>query len=163
MAEMTCAKCGKRYYGVGCPHCDYPPVPPDKGLAKQRLSGGLIAILAGVYPIALYFFDPKTHRVEVLGVGLMFVLAGIQLVSVQRFYDENGWASLLVSCLFLASFGFMCFWGAFSPSAHWTGPPFLPNPLAQLVGRTGSGFFGVAFSAWLFKILYLAVKSKGKK
>ena len=163
MAEMTCPKCGKQYYGVGCPYCDYPPVPPDKGLAKQRLSGGLIAILAGLFPIALYFFQTETHRVEVLGVGLMFVLAGIQLVSWQRFYDENGWASVLVSCLFLASFAFMCFFGAFSPRAHWSGPPLVPDLLSQLVGRTGSGLMGVAFSAWLLKVLYLAVKSKGKK
>ena len=163
MAEKTCAKCGKAYYGVGCPSCDYPPVPPDKNLAKQRLSGGLIGILAGLYPIALYFFQPGSHHLEVLGVGLAFVFAGIQLVSVQRFYDENGWASVLVSCLFLASFAYVCFFGAFSPRAHWTGPSFVPNPLSQLVGRTGSGFFGFAFSAWLLKVLYLAVKSKGKK
>jgi hypothetical protein len=122
-----------------------------------------MAILAGLYPIGLYFFAPETHRPEVLGVGVMFVLAGIQLVSVQRFYDENGWASVLVSCLFLASFAFMCFFGAFSPRAHWSGPWFLPEPLPQMVGRTGSGFLGFGFSAWLLKVLYLAVKSKGKK
>src|SRR5437762_3024353 len=112
MAEMTCPKCGKPYCGVGCPYCDYPPVPPDKGLAKQRLSGGLIAILAGLYPIAIYFLEPKSHRLEILGVGLAFEFAGIQLVSVQRFYDENGRASALVSGLFLASFASVCFIGA---------------------------------------------------
>jgi len=127
------------------------------------LSGGLIAILAGLYPIGLYLFDPKLHQLVILVVGLTFVFAGIQLVSVQRFYDENGWASVLVSCLFLASFAFVCFYGAFSPRAHWSGLPLLPDPLRQLVGRTGSGFFGFAFSAWLLKVLYLAVKSKGKK
>ena len=163
MAEMTCPKCGKQYYGVGCPYCDYPPVPPDKGLAKQRLSGGLIAIVAGLYPIGLYFFEPKSHQLVILGVGLAFVFAGIQLVSVQRFYDENAGASALVSCLFLGSFAFVCFYGAFSPRAHWSGPPFVPDPLPQLVGRTGSGIFGFAFSAWLLKVLYLAIKSKAKK
>jgi hypothetical protein len=162
-AEKTCATCGKPYYGVGCPSCDYPPVPPDKNLAKQRLSGGLIAILAGLYPIGLYFFQPKSHQLVILVVGLAFVSAGIQLVSVQRFYDENGWASVLVSCLFLASFAFVCFYGAFSPRAHWSGPPLVPNPLSQLMARTGSGFIGFAFSAWLLKVLYLAIKSKGKK
>ncbi|HET9804158.1 MAG TPA: hypothetical protein VFP96_13055 [Candidatus Acidoferrum sp.] len=122
-----------------------------------------MGILAGLYPIALYFFAPKTHHLEVLIVGLAFVFAGIQLVSVQRLYGENGWGSVVVSCLFLGSFAYVCFFAAFSPRAHWSGPWFLPDPLPQLVGRIGSGFFGFAFSAWLLRVFYLAVKSKGKK
>src|ERR1035441_9908385 len=61
MAEMTCPKCGKQYYGVGCTYCDYPPVPPGKQAARTSLLMGFVLLALGIY-IAMRFVFDRTWR-----------------------------------------------------------------------------------------------------
>jgi hypothetical protein len=73
MALQTCPKCGKQFYGVGCPDCDYPHPPPTASeLRMQRLVqsrtygvavGLLLAVLSCVffYVIRNNYFDRHGH------------------------------------------------------------------------------------------------------
>jgi hypothetical protein len=163
MAKMTCPKCSKQYYGMGCPYCDYPPVAPDKGEGQRRFLFGLVFIVTGLFLVSRYFSDSTPHWSAVLTAGLVFGLAGIHMVSVQRLYDENGRASALLGGLLLVSFSYLCFIGAFSDRAEWTSLPFLPDTWSHMLARTISGLFGVMLAAFSLKSFYLVIKRKGKR
>ncbi len=163
MAELTCPKCSKQYYGIGCPYCDFPPVPPDPAAAQRRLLFGLVFIVIGLFVVALYFLDSTSHWSAVLAAGFVFGLAGIHMVSLQRFYDENGRASALVGGLLLVSFSYLCFIGAFSDRAHWTSVPFLPDTWSHALARTISGLFGAMLAAFSLRSFYLVIRPKTKR
>jgi hypothetical protein len=163
MAEMTCPKCGKQYYGVGCPYCDYPPVPPDKRAAQISLLMGFVLLAVGIYIATRFVFDKTWHRWLVLDAGVTFTLAGLQLVGVQLLYNEKGRVSGLVGGLLLAAFSYLCFYGAFSQNAHWSSLiPFIPQSWNQMLARTISGLIGVMCVAFSLRSFYLAVKPKLK-
>jgi hypothetical protein len=163
MAEMTCPKCGKQYYGIGCPYCDYPPVPPNKALARRRFLFGLVFIAIGLCIVVSYFLDPKSHWSAYLAAGIVFSLGGIHMVLVQRLYDENSRASALAGGLLLALFSYLSFVGAFSARAHWTTFPLIPPEWSHGLARTLSGFFGLLMAAFALRSFYLVIKPKGKK
>lgn len=163
MAEMTCPKCGKQYYGVGCPYCDFPPVAPDKSTARPRFLLGLVCIVIGLYVGARFFFDPAWRWSAVLAAGFVFGLAGIHMVCLERFYDEKGRASALVGGLLLVSFAYLCFIGAFSDRAHWTSLPLLPDTWSHALARTISGLWGVTLAAFSLRSFYLVIKPKKMK
>ena len=161
---MTCQKCGKKYYGIGCPYCDYPPVPPDKRAAQISLVMGFVLLVVGIYIATRFVFDKTWHQWPVLDAGVAFALGGLQLVGVQLLYDENGRASAMVGGLILAAFSLLCFYGAFSQDAHWSSLiPFIPESWDQMLARTLSGLFGVMCVVFLLRSFYLAVKPKYKK
>ena len=164
MAEMTCSKCGKQYYGIGCPYCDYPPVPPDQRAAQISLLMGFVLLAVGIFIAARFIFDKSWHRLVVLDAGVAFALGGLQLVGVQLLYNEKGRISTLVGGLFLAAFSYLCLYGAFSPDAHWSGGiPFIPQSWNQMLARTISGLFGVMCVAFSLRSFYLLAKLKVKK
>jgi predicted benzoate:H+ symporter BenE len=105
--------------------------------------------------MARFFFDPASHWSAVLAAGFAFVLAGIHMVSLQHLYDENGRSSALMGGLFLLSFAYLCFIGAFSDRAVWSSMPFVARPI--------SGLFGVLCAAFSLRSFYLVIKPKGKK
>ena len=163
MAEMTCPKCGKQYYGVGCPYCDYPPVPPDKQAARTSLLMGFVLLALGIYIAMRFVFDRTWRGLPVLDAGFIFALGGFQLVGVQLLYNKKGRISTLVGGLILAAFSHLCFYGAFSQDAHWSSSiPFIPQSWNQMLGRTISGLFGVMCVAFTLRSLYLLVKPKHK-
>ncbi len=163
MAEMTCPKCGKQYYGIGCPYCDYPPVPPDKRAARTSLLMGFILLAVGISIAAGFIFDKSWHRLTVLATGVAFALGGLQLVGVQLLYNEKGRVSTLVGGLILAAFSYLCLDGAFSRDALWGGGiPFIPQSWNQMLCRTMSGLFGVTCAAFSLRCFYLVVKPKHK-
>jgi hypothetical protein len=162
MAEMTCPKCGKQYYGVGCPYCDYPPVPPDKQAARTSLLMGFVLLALGIYIAMRFVFDRTWRGLPVLDAGVLFALGGFQLVGVQLLYNEKGRISTLVGGLILAAFAYLCFYGAFSQDAHWSSIPFIPQSWSQMLARTISGLIGVMCVAFTLRSLYLLVKPKHK-
>ena len=161
MAEMTCPKCGKQYYGIGCPYCDYPPVPPDKRAAQISLLMGFVLLAVGIYITVRFIFDRSWDRLPMLDAGVLFILGGLQLVGVQLLYNEKGRISTLVGGLILAAFSYLCFYGAFSQSVHWSALiPFLPQSWNQKLARTISGLGGVMCVAFSLRSFYLLVKTK---
>lgn len=162
MAEMTCQKCGKQYYGVGCPYCNYPPVPPDKRAARISLLMGFVLLAVGIYIATRFVLDNTWHRWLVLDAGVAFALAGLQLVGVRLLYNENGRVSALVGGLLLAAFSYLCFYGAFSQNAHWSSFAFIPPSWSHLLARTFSGLFGVMCAAFSLRSFYFAVKPNHK-
>jgi hypothetical protein len=162
MAEMTCPKCGKQYYGVGCPYCDYPAVAPDKRAAQISLLMGFVLLAVGIYIATRFVFDKTWHQWLVLDAGITFALGGLQLIGVQLLYNEKGRVSALVGGLFLAAFSYLCFYGAFSQNAHWSSIAFIPPSWSHLLARTISGLFGVICSVFSLRNFYLAVKPKHK-
>lgn len=164
MAEITCPKCGKQYCGIGCPYCDYPPVPPDKRAAQTSLVMGFVVLLVGLYVAARFILDKSWHRLIVLDAGVVFALGGLQLLGVQLLYNAKGRISTLVGGLILAAFAYLCFYGAFSPDAHWSGGvPFIPQSWNQMLARTMSGLFGVMCTAFSLRSFYLLVNPKRNK
>jgi len=163
MAEMTCKKCGKQYYGVGCPDCDYPPVPPDKQAARKSLLMGFVFLTLGVYIAIRFVFDGAWHGLPVLDGGVIFALGGFQLVGTQLLYNKKGRISTLFGGLILAAFSYLCFYGAFSEDAHWSSSiPFIPQSWDQILGKTISGLIGGMCVAFTLRSLYLLVKPKHK-
>ena len=73
MSLQTCPKCGKHFYGVACPDCDYPhPAPTADQLRAQRLVqsrpyaigvGLLFAVMSCACFRAIYttYFDWHGH------------------------------------------------------------------------------------------------------
>lgn len=163
MAEMTCPTCGKQYYGIGCPYCDFPPVAPDSGLARKRFLFGLVFIAIGLSIVAMFIFDPSAHQPEVLVAGCVFGLGGIHMVSLQHLYDENGRALALVGGALLVLFSYLCFFGTFSHRAHWSLLPFLPPAWSHMFARIISGLFGVLLAAFSLRSFYLVFKPKEKR
>jgi len=64
-----------KYYGVGCPNCDYPPVAPDKGLAQRAVLMGIIFVVVGLFIASRHFFDRSFPFVATIA-GAIFALAG---------------------------------------------------------------------------------------
>ena len=160
---MTCPKCGKQYYGVGCPYCDYPPVPPDKQAARRSLLMGFVLLGVGIYIASRFIFDKSWHGLPVLAASVVFTLGGLQLVGVQLLYNEKGRVSALVGGLLLTAFSYLCLYGAFSQNAHWSSNvPLIPKSWNQMLARTISGLFGVMCVAFSLRSFYLVVKPKDK-
>src|SRR5439155_611011 len=79
MALMKCSKCGKQFYGVGCPDCDYPVRPPDVSEAQRRPVIGFLCLAVGVF---IFFIKRTRFSAEWTQpvVAGMFALAGVQLI-----------------------------------------------------------------------------------
>jgi hypothetical protein len=160
MAELTCPKCGMKYYGAGCPNCDWPAVPPAPGLAQRNLIFGCVFIAWGLFLASQYFFGLYHHNFRVFVGGVMFALAGLQLAAAGRFYKENSRPSSLVVALIFAGFAYVCLYAALSKGRISGGLFFIPDKWNQKLGKFAFGALGSLWawvSAWGF---YRTIKPK---
>jgi len=157
MAELTCPKCGMKYYGIGCPNCDYPPVPPDKGLAQRSVIFGIIFIVWGLCIASRYFFDRTFPFVGVVG-GLIFALAGFQVIAAGRLYKVDTRPSALVCALLIGGMGYLCLFAAFSKGRVSGGIPFIPDSWNQHFGKFVFGAIGCALACWSLWLFFRFIK-----
>jgi hypothetical protein len=154
MALKTCSKCGKQYFGAGCPDCDYPPTVPDVSEARRRrlVGSGLLAV--GIYCLAAFLVE---RNVALLAVALIFALAGVQLVA-----GMKGRVSALMGGLVCAGFSVLGFLAAFGHGPIEGGIPFLPHAWNQKIGKFvfGGGACISAMMAIYFLRQSLKPKSK---
>jgi uncharacterized membrane protein YccC len=153
MDAQTCPKCGKQFYGAGCPDCDFPASPPDMGKIRRQqfMAFALLAALLTVL-VRLFIQNPSFRLPIVVGVfGL--VLFGWMLAS-----DARGRAYALAVGLIYAGLSPVLFYCAFSEVAHWSAPTlfgisFVPWWWNDTTTRWLMGFFGclcAACSLWCF-------------
>src|SRR5579883_3605413 len=76
---MTCSKCGKQFYGVGCPDCDYPASPRDVSEARRRPVIGFLVLAVGVFILFIKRTEFPARWIQPV-VASMFALAGVQLI-----------------------------------------------------------------------------------
>src|SRR5580700_7168842 len=110
MALMTCPKCGRQFYGTGCPDCDYPPTVPDPSEARRRKAAGILSLAVGIF-IAVGFSFQRTGfstAWTVLVAAGIFALAGVQLVT-----GVKGRVSSLMGGLVCIGFSALGFYVAF--------------------------------------------------
>ena len=161
MAELTCPKCGSKYYGVGCPNCDWPAAQPDPGLAKRNRIIGWFACAWGLFLASNYFFHFLSyHNFLMLVAGSMLALAGLQIAAAGRLYKLESRPSSFVCALMFAGFAYLCLYAALS-DAPVSGPlPLLPPKWNEKIGKFVFGVVGCVWgwvSLWLF---YRTVKPK---
>jgi hypothetical protein len=156
---QTCAKCGKQYYGVGCPDCDYPPTAPDPGQDKRNWVLGVVFMAAGVsIGVRVLAWPQKLPSWPGLVAGVLFFLAGMQIIA--KLKGRLGTALGGVICAGLASLGFFA---AFGPGPVEGGIPLLPAAWNQALGKTafgGGACLVAALAVWCF---YRAAKPGKKK
>lgn len=162
MAEQTCPKCGKQYYGIGCPYCDYPPVPPDPSLAQRTLIIGGAMLGVGLYVISRYFLISSSHRFEILAAGLLFTVAGFHCMAATRLYKEDGRLSALMGGLMLSGFAYLGLFAAFADGRVRGGIPFIPDSWNQHFGKFLFGVGGFGMAVWSLFAFYRAIKPKTK-
>ena len=159
MALMTCPKCGKQFYGVGCPDCDYPARLPDASEARRRQLFGIALLAASVFVAIRFFIEslPFSTRLLLLVVTAIFGLAGVQLVT-----GVKGRASAFMGglvCLGLSVLGFVA---AFSGRVSG-GIPFIPDAWNQTGGKLAFGLGACITAAMSFYFLRQALKPSIKK
>jgi hypothetical protein len=163
MAELICPKCGIKYYGVGCPTCDYPPVPPDKGLAQDTVLFGFIFLAMGLFIASIHFFEHSFPFIAVIA-GLTFALAGFQVLAVPRLYKQDSRLSASVFGLLLAGMAYLCLFAAFSKGRVSGGIPFiLPDKWNQRFGHFVFGVIGCGIASWSLWLFYRVIKPPPKK
>jgi hypothetical protein len=160
MALMTCQKCGKQFYGVGCPDCDYPARLPDASEVRRRQLFGIALLAVSVFVAIGFFIEslPFSTRLLLLVVTVIFGLAGVQLVT-----GVKGRASAFMGglvCLGLSVLGFVA---AFSHGGVSGGIPFLPAAWNQMVGKVAFGIGACLTAAMSFYFLRQALKPSHKK
>jgi drug/metabolite transporter (DMT)-like permease len=163
MAELTCPKCGLKYYGVGCPNCDYPPVPPDPNEPKRNLFFGLMFATVGVAIIAQYFHVTQAHNLPVLAAGLIFALVGIHLTAVQRLYKPDSRASAFMGVLVTAAMCWLSLLIIFSDKPFEGGIPFIPDSWNQTFAKTLVGIGALILAAFTLRGIHLIIKPPRRK
>ena len=130
MALMKCSKCGKQFYGVRCPDCDYPVSPPDVSEARRRPVIGILCLAVGVF----IFFIKRTRFsagwTQPVVAG-MFALAGVQLITCIK-----GRVSAVMGGLIYLGFSALGFYAAFGHGSIDGGIPFIPEAWNQKIGKT---------------------------
>ena len=151
MEVQTCPKCGKQFYGVGCPDCDFPASPPDMGKIRRQQFIAFVLLAALLIILVRLFIEKPPFRLPVLAGILGLVLLGRMLAS-----DVRGRAYALAVGLLLAVLSPGFFYCTFSERAHWSAgllAPFLPWWWNDTTTRWLTGFFGclcAALSLWCF-------------
>src|SRR6476659_2514849 len=136
MAEMTCPKCGTKYFGIGCPDCDYPPVPPDPNEAKRQLLFGIIIAAVGLWIVIQYFRIAVAHDLPVLAAGIIFSLVGIHLMAVPRLYRADSRLCALMGVFIAATFCWLACMMIISDKPFQSGIPFIPDSWNQNFAKT---------------------------
>jgi len=155
----TCTKCGKQFYGAGCPECDFPPQPADAGPRKADRIWGLLFMAVGV-SVAVEVLARPQALPPWLGfvAGGIFFLGGLGTVPGVKGRLASTLGGMV--CAGMASLGFFA---AFGPGEVEGGVPFLPESWNQGLGRIacgGGACFAAAYCLWLF---YRAVKPCRRK
>ena len=163
MAELTCPKCGMKYYGMGCPNCDYPPVPPDKGLDRRNMLFSIGFLGFGLFIASLHFFDRSFPFVGIIA-GLILALAGLQAAAAGRLYKVESRVSALVCGLLLSGMAYLCLFVAFSKGRISGGIPLiLPDKWNQRLGHFLFGACGFGIACWSLWMFYRVVIPPPKK
>ncbi len=156
---QTCSKCGKQFYGVGCPECDYPPSPEDPGRNKRNWIFGILFMASGIGVTVAVLTRPHSEPTwPVVVAGLLFVLAGLTLVT-----NIKGRPAALLGCLIMAGLASLGFFAAFGPGDVGGGIPFLPSAWNQRLGRIAFGAGACLTAVCALLAFYQAVKPDKKK
>lgn len=159
MALLTCAKCGKQFYGTGCPDCDFPASGSIDGGARRHPLLGAVFLAAGGW--AWFNFHtagmPFARRWHLLVVAAIFLLAGVGLIT-----NAKGRAAALMGGLLCAGLSSLGFFAAFGPGELEGGIWFIPAAWNQLLGRIVFGLGACLCAAMAFWGFYRTVKP-GKK
>jgi hypothetical protein len=147
MALMTCSKCGKHFYGVGCPDCDYSASPADVSEGRRRPLIGALFLAVGIF---IFFIKRTQFHTEWIQsvVGGMFALVGVQLIIAIK-----GRVSALMGALICSGFSALGFYAAFGHGPIEGGIPFIPDVWNQKIGRILFG--GAACLTALMAIYFL--------
>lgn len=147
----TCAKCGKPFYGVRCPECDFPPSPEgDRGAGKPHRLWGVLFLALGGFVALMPVLRPEAVPVAwaVVVAGVVFGLAGVSLLT-----EPKGRAANLLAGLVLAGLSSLGFFAAFGPGPIEGGIPLIPTAWNQALGRglfLGGAILTAAFALWVF-------------
>lgn len=159
MPLTTCPKCSTQYYGVGCPHCDYPPAAADVSETRRRRVAGALSLVVGVFISAGFFVkrtEPTPGWVLLVAAGI-FALAGVQLVT-----GVKGRISSLMGGALCAGFSVLGFYVAFNPGPITGGIPLLSPALNQTIGKIMFGAGACITGLMALYFLRQAWKPNGK-
>jgi len=163
MDAPTCPKCGKEFYGVACPNCNFPARQPDTGEIRRQqfMAFALLASLL-VILVRLFIRDPSFRLSILVGVfGL--VLLGRLLAS-----DTNGRAYALGVGSLCAALSLGFFYCTFSKLAHWLAPTlfgisFLPWWWNETSTKCLTGFFGCLCAIWSLSCYYRVARPRKRQ
>ncbi len=152
---LSCPKCGVRYYGAGCPQCDFPQTRAADVSPRMRLFMGLFALLVSIGCSLPGFLrhGPAGQRALVFVFAGVFALAGLQIL-----LNSKGRVAWFIGAAIVAGLSTLAFVAAFGPGKISGGAPFLPPELNQKIGRFAFGAAGVAMGAVALFSLWRAIK-----
>jgi hypothetical protein len=149
MALMICSKCGKQFYGIGCPECDFPAPAISRGPQKWQRLWGLLFMAAGV---AVLFkalaIVPASERVQVLIAGSVFVVGGLIILT-----NAQGRIKALMVGVVCVGMSVLGVFTASSSGPLEGGIPLIPASWNQAFGRGLFGFGALltaAIATWCF-------------
>jgi hypothetical protein len=151
MALVTCSKCGRQFYGTGCPDCDFPPVPANPGQQKRDRLWGVLMMGTGLGLAVVVLACPQEDLPSWPGfiAGVIFFVAGLATATSVR--GRLGFTLGGLICAGMASLGFFA---AFAPGkVEGDNIPFLPEAWNQVLGKIAFGVgacFTAAFALWWF-------------
>jgi hypothetical protein len=156
----TCTRCGKQFYGIDCPDCDFPPTPVDPREKKRERLWGFVFIGTGIGVAILALACPQEDLPSwpAFVAGVVFLLGGLGIVNEVKGCKASALGGIV--CAGMASLGF---YAAFGRGEVEGGIPLLPAAWNQWLGRIvfGAGAcFTAALGLWL---CYRAVKPCQKK
>jgi hypothetical protein len=157
MALITCKKCGKQFYGTGCPECDFPSTPADPGQRNRDRLWGVMMVAVGLgLGIAVLACSKKDlPSWPAFVAAVIFCLAGLAAAA-----DVKGSLSFTLGGLICAGLASLGFFAAFGRGELEGGIPLLPESWNQGLGRIAFGFgacLTAAFAVWWF---YRAIKAR---
>jgi hypothetical protein len=156
----TCAKCGKQFYGVGCPECDFPPQPENPTERKRQWRWGLVFVATGIGVAILALACPQEDLPSwpAFVAGVVFFLTGMVMVTEVKGRLNSALGGVV--CAGMASLGFFAAFGAVRTEG---GIPFLPAAWNQGLGRIAFGVgacITAAFGLWFFHRMVKPCKKK---
>ena len=160
MDAQTCPKCGKQFYRVGCPDCDFPASPPDMGKIRRQQFTAFALLAALLIVLVRLFIQNPSFRLPILVGVFGLVLLGWMLAS-----DARGRAYALAVGLLCAGLSPGFFYCTFSEVAHRSAPTlfgisFVPWWWNDTTTRWLTGFFGCLCAAWSLWCFYQVIRPR---
>ena len=160
MDAQTCPKCGKQFYGVGCPDCDFPASPPDMSKIRRQQFTAFALLTALLIILVRLFIQNPSFRLPILVGVFGLVLLGRMLAS-----EVRGRAYALAVGLLCAGLSSGFLYCTFSGIAHWSAPAlfgisFVPWWWNEHTTRVLTGFFACLCAAWSLWCFYRVVRPR---